>query len=282
MKLFKYLHPDRIDVLKNLSIRFSPPIAFNDPFEFKPAISGIVSNEYLMKHLEDNWDSVIESQFSKLPENIKTVLTKQQLKALIQSNLKNDPTLLNKLMGKATQQISQSLSDKSNELIGVLSLTEKSDNLLMWSHYADSHRGYCISFESKHPFFNRKRSEKDEFYYLRKVDYIEYRPAKMLVDMSGTDLFLLKSNIWEYEQEWRICSILTDADTIISSNIPHIHLFKFPPDAVKEIIIGVNASDFLIETIISLVKQNLELNHIKIKCASVSETSYTLKFSNLN
>lgn len=30
---------------------------------------------------------------------------------------------------------------------GIYSLTSKSDNLLMWSHYADSHKGFCVGFD---------------------------------------------------------------------------------------------------------------------------------------
>lgn len=32
---------------------------------------------------------------------------------------------------------------------GILSLTTKRDNLLMWSHYSNSHKGYCIGFDKK-------------------------------------------------------------------------------------------------------------------------------------
>lgn len=62
MKLYKYLHPDRIDVLKNRAIRFSPPNAFNDPFEFKPVISGIASDEYVNAYVNENLESIVESE----------------------------------------------------------------------------------------------------------------------------------------------------------------------------------------------------------------------------
>ena len=61
MKLYKYLHPDRIDVLKNKSIRFSPPVAFNDPFEFKPVLSGIASSDYFKQYMDEQLDSFIDS-----------------------------------------------------------------------------------------------------------------------------------------------------------------------------------------------------------------------------
>lgn len=36
-------------------------------------------------------------------------------------------------------------ADRMNDLIGLLCLTEKPDNLLMWAHYADSHAGFVVS-----------------------------------------------------------------------------------------------------------------------------------------
>jgi hypothetical protein len=38
MILYKYLHPDRIDVLTQKMVRFTQPGDFNDPFEFRPYI----------------------------------------------------------------------------------------------------------------------------------------------------------------------------------------------------------------------------------------------------
>jgi len=37
--LFKYVHPDRIDILDKSLIRFTQPSLFNAPFEFCPAFS---------------------------------------------------------------------------------------------------------------------------------------------------------------------------------------------------------------------------------------------------
>ena len=281
MILYKYLHPDRIDVLKNRTIRFSPPIAFNDPFEFKPVISSIASDEYVNAYVAENLESLVESELSKVPEDVLNLIPRSKVQEFAVSYFKNNPLLFSFLMNKAKEQLSTILSEKSNELIGVLSLTEKPDNLLMWSHYAESHRGYCIGFNSNHSFFNRKRSEKDEFYHLRKVKYLAHRPSKSLVDMNGTDIFLLKSNAWEYEQEWRMCAVLPDADTTINfTAAPAVHLFKFPADAIEEIIVGVNADSSLTESIKNIIDRT-EFSHVKVKQASVSEKELTLMLMDL-
>ncbi|HDY7648843.1 TPA: DUF2971 domain-containing protein [Vibrio vulnificus] len=281
MKLYKYLHPDRIDVLKNRAIRFSPPNAFNDPFEFKPVISGLASDSYIDAYMKENLDSMVESELSKLPEHIRSQIPNSKFQELVKLYVKNNSEVFNAVMNKAKEHVSAALTETSNELIGVLSLTEKADNLLMWSHYAESHSGYCIGFKSNHSFFNKKRSKKDEFYHLRKVEYLPHRPSKAMVDMNGTDMFLLKSDIWEYEQEWRMCAVLSDADTIINEIDPPVHLFNFPADLVDEVIIGVNAKASLTESILRTIADNVELSHVKVKQVSVSETEYALSFNDL-
>ena len=41
--------------------------------------------------------------------------------------------------------------------LGVLSLSARSDSSVMWSHYADSHRGFLIGFSTEHEFFPRDK-----------------------------------------------------------------------------------------------------------------------------
>ncbi|SDO59033.1 hypothetical protein SAMN04490208_4280 [Pseudomonas poae] len=53
-RLFKYLHPDRVDVLKTGKICFSSPTNLNDPFELKPPLRLYESEESMWATVE-NW-----------------------------------------------------------------------------------------------------------------------------------------------------------------------------------------------------------------------------------
>ena len=58
--LYKYLPPERIDVLSNLRIRFSQPRSLNDPFETAPLINfdgKAALVEFAEKKFHDFWDS---------------------------------------------------------------------------------------------------------------------------------------------------------------------------------------------------------------------------------
>mgnify|MGYP005999854177 CR=1 FL=1 len=83
MKLFKYLQPARIDVLKNKSIRFSQPSAFNDPFEFKPVISTVASPEYFQNCFIDNFDALADEELCKLPEHLRSQIPKSDLRDML-------------------------------------------------------------------------------------------------------------------------------------------------------------------------------------------------------
>ena len=80
-------------------------------------------------------------------------------------------------------------------------------NLLMWSHYADEHRGYCVKYKlSKHYI---KQDENDSFEHMF-LKPIIYRKDEEKVDISGmtsinTDLaFATKHESWKYEKEVRL------------------------------------------------------------------------------
>ena len=130
-------------------------------------------------------------------------------------------------------------------------------------------------------FFNSRRGDKDEFYHLRKVEYLLERPNKSLINMSGIDLLLLKSDIWSYEKEWRFCGVLNESDSQMNIGSQRIYLFKYPKQVIREIILGVNATSDLEDKIRLIISENSGLSHVKLIRAKISETCYSLEFNDL-
>lgn len=60
MRLYKYLGPERVDVLRDAFIRFAPITALNDPFELKPHVAAMATPEYMRSQLEDGLDSLTD------------------------------------------------------------------------------------------------------------------------------------------------------------------------------------------------------------------------------
>ncbi len=84
--------------------------------------------------------------------------------------------------------------------LGIYSLSRIRNDILMWSHYADSHKGFCIQFldDPKDRFIARAQS----------VSYSEDYP--IVNPITETDAIRLEKSLltkakhWEYEDEWRI------------------------------------------------------------------------------
>lgn len=88
------------------------------------------------------------------------------------------------------------------------------ENTLMWSHYADSHKGFCIEYQIDESMF--RRDDPTNLNVIRMLP-IEYHDSKSKpLDFSDTgnmhngismqNGFFCKSNDWAYENEVRIAS----------------------------------------------------------------------------
>ena len=61
------------------------------------------------------------------------------------------PTAIEEMIAtKKYQQLAPSYIDYLMTKFGVYCLTEDCTNLLMWSHYADYHSGFCLGFDTNH------------------------------------------------------------------------------------------------------------------------------------
>lgn len=85
---------------------------------------------------------------------------------------------------------------------GVLCLSEVPDNMLMWSHYADHHRGFCVEYD----FGENAQLKK----IAQAVRYSACIPSVSAADLAGPNrsealdaLWLTKAECWAYEKEWR-------------------------------------------------------------------------------
>ena len=124
------------------------------------------------------------------------------------------------------ESLAQKLQEKIQQRTTVLSLCEAYDNILMWSHYADSHRGICIEFDLN-----------VAFEYWRQVlpmQYVNEFPYVIGTEIGVRELkaiYLSKSNQWAYEKEWRLINQLKTPG-----------LLAFPEESISGVILGFNIS----------------------------------------
>jgi hypothetical protein len=144
-----------------------------------------------------------------------------------------------------------------SEQIGITCLTSDDtlipSNALMWSHYAESHRGSVIEFNPSSEFLEDAAP----------VQYSKTRPiidARLLTEIKIiplSDLYF-KSEVWEYENETRIAKHLTSCEKLDKTDAlgNQIYVHSIPPEAVKCIYIGCNASDEIRNLAIMLNEKN--------------------------
>lgn len=82
---------------------------------------------------------------------------------------------------------------------------------LMWSHYANSHKGIAIKYRINEDVINRYNDDKQ----LLRISSISYRKGKPLTDSITLDnAFLAKGQCWSYEAEHRLIYFTTEGSTI--------------------------------------------------------------------
>ncbi|AEJ02844.1 hypothetical protein Nit79A3_3106 [Nitrosomonas sp. Is79A3] len=285
-KLYKYVVPDRIDILKNQLIRFSQPSALNDPFELQPIFGEIFSENELrdMFKLNLNFlEEALNKQLLKFPQKTRKKIIRQLLLQakkdphVLQGEIDKVAPLLKNEISNFTPKAKKILSDVL-QTVGILSLSEKLDHPLLWAHYAASHRGFTIEFKTDHEFFNRRRSDKDELFHLRKVRYVNNSLSTdiTLSEMHGDDILATKDISWEYEAEWRIIAPLASANKTLERLDDKIYLYSVPSSSISSIIIGARASSLLYEELRTVLLSTPNCEHISLKKVELNTTNQTI------
>lgn len=166
------------------TIWFASPTSLNDPFECRPWFTFDGERHEIVEALT----RVLRRSNPNLPPNEATA---QAVGIFLEGRHRNPETW------EALR--ADVLAALENE-IGLCCLSANNDSILMWAHYAQDHRGYCLGFEATDstPFFG----EAQEVHYAAEypvVDFFRTPPADQ-VDL----IFLTKFNGWSYESEYRI------------------------------------------------------------------------------
>lgn len=265
MILYKYVAEERIDILENSKIRFSQPGVLNDPFEVKPRFHQLSDDNEIIDSFYEGIPNALIDEYKKLPVGIRKQVSIKNFMELAKKEMPEYFKQYKELLNEITPVVRDELLKTLDKRIGILSLTKNFKNKLMWAHYADGYKGFIIGFDSTNLFFNKKRTDNDEFGYLRKVKYVEHPSFKPMIEQEGADILLVKGIEWEYEEEWRIIRPVHEADEIISADCYPICLFKFAPNIIREIIMGPNISEENKEKLLSIALKYKEASLFQAK-----------------
>lgn len=298
---YKYLSAIRLNgLLENQTIRFTQPGLFNDPFEMPAMIAAQEAHDlwtsiYLPKLIGQTTGDILEHAMRRpfeinprLLDFPATViagtfrsesvspgddsLTSEQAHDLAWSRLTEGE--------KREVDDRRSIIDRVREIdqtFGILSLTESYDNLLMWAHYADEHRGAVVEIETSDPAFLEPDPDRQD---PREVRYSLSRPRLSVDDQVLLDVFFTKSPQWEYEREYRIVRRLEHATRIEpkSPTDPPIYVFPCPNRCLRSIIFGQRFPQNRPE-LVAAVREHLNqtsTEHVALRQARVDRAEYRL------
>jgi hypothetical protein len=122
-------------------------------------------------------------------------------------------------------EIDEAIRTKHLNQVGIYCLSADPTQILMWSHYAESHHGCCLEFSTAQM----------PFYVSRPVQYPPSYPDFNYLQLwkSGNRqeivkaLLFTKSKLWKYEQEWRVLEFKGPRK-----------LYSYEPGALTGIIFG--------------------------------------------
>lgn len=256
--LFKYM-PINANTLGSIiknEYWFSKPTFFNDPLDCGIQLLNNINKRTLATIIHaDITRQELKNKKTKQSQDETTQKFKDFLKKIESTNYINSNQLYEDFQPIATKAIENYSRDIQE--IGILSLSEINDNILMWSHYAEQHQGVCLEFE---------RSEDNVLSNNNSTLPIRYSIKKPLITLSEEvlgdeklkkeikrSLVFTKSVDWSYEREWRV--IQPQGNTLQNINSP-----------LKRIYFGVKTNEAHKKTIADIVSRRpIELMEMQLK-----------------
>lgn len=272
MILYKYLPPERIDIIQNCKIRFTQYGDFNDPFELNPNIDKLAEENQIKELIDKDFVQLVEEEYYKYPI-ISAFISKEDFLDLALTREESVKETFIGIEPYIVKLLPSILQKTANSMLGALSLSEIYDHELMWSHYANEHKGYAIGFDSSHPFFNQKKPDSDELRHLRKIEYCDSPPVINLMKSNGAELFFVKSSKWKYEAEWRMLLPLSESTEIIDKKPYPIYLFDLAAKSIKKLIFGARITHKNMEIFKYLMKEE-KFSYVELYRAHLDSSSY--------
>jgi hypothetical protein len=205
-------HAHLEDILLRSRLYLASPRQFNDPFDMAADIVFNGTLEDLLARI-DNTPAVPKHDKERMRSEAAAIVEAIGINGYFERH--KSSLLFRKML------------DTSGVLSFSSSMPKERDsgprNILIWSHYADSHRGLCFQFEIAH-----------DPLLLRELVRVRYEPRYPVVNWLSTNFseqlegaLFHKAPCWSYEHEWRF--ILREcANTYL----------PFSPEALTAVILG--------------------------------------------
>jgi hypothetical protein len=283
---FKYTtYNSALIILGTGKLKWSNPALFNDPFDAQFNIQLDLNIDLLNKAISSAlWESfskgiplpqghILNTPLQKFKENLSSVnmnLTKEDFCETINLGLIKGIEYIKSEMEPYKNQIIDIISH-----IKVLCLSEINNNILMWSHYAEEHKGVVLQLKCL-PECNSPWGTAKNILYSSKMPRILTEDIFLkIVEGKGFDgrslmnsLTYTKALEWEYEKEWRICAVTEDTNLL--------EYIPFSPPELEAIYLGCRMPETDKRIIKDIILKHYP--HTKIFHSVKSDMKFELNF----
>lgn len=306
MSLYKYTTSEVAEfILKTKKVRITQPIAFNDPYDTYPKLNNLFPDEVLKdfysKILADEnivnqvLDEAVTKEYSKLSPWLKSFFSTFPIRKWFNHEaIKRYGSIQNAFMEKMDfnslkQIIVNHFLSLISSYIGILCFSKINNNLLMWSHYSDSHRGIVLEFDESHPFF--RQIDNPSITSIIEIDYTDKRPEIVFDKFELTleesleyakKIFFTKAVQWSYEEEFRLVKPIIGKEKLgnLDRNGFDIFVMDFPEECLTGMIFGSKMKKEKCDQFIS-IKKDSEFENISFRQAFLDPDKYIIQIANL-
>ncbi|MCH6232574.1 DUF2971 domain-containing protein [Cognataquiflexum rubidum] len=306
--LFKYYSPtsDNILDIQNQKLWLSHPTSFNDPFDSnigydieryeKDRLLKFIENSGCVKENFQNGFSLEDKDLIQRSYSGENILWRSRQKSfydikweLLQLKSEEFREKVDKYLRHQVDKNNFKIEKLKNVNIRVSCFSQQEkyeefyNQILMWSHYANNHKGFCVEYDLEPLKRTTQFTRSESDFYKDKEKYIEERTSaivkaglfpieysanrvnipvsklnKLDLDEKGCLIYnckiedliyktmIVKSTKWKYEKEWRL---------ILDEKISNYFNNKIPFPYAKTIYLGCRASNDLINTMMKVGKR---------------------------
>ena len=248
--LFRYFGTHAFETIRDRRLLTSKLSSFNDPFEFIFTPKDDYTDEEIR---------IIAQKRLKSPEfwNAVSEVAPRIDPKFIESQMSNPEVLseVNKGMLASDEKFLESRFERADSIMRLICLSkaeEPENEILMWSHYGNAHKGWRLGFDfpvsgPKHELIDMKyEANRVAFGYTGDDD-------DGVLAQAFTAANRTKSLAWKYEQECRLFSLKR---VLSEEELPTGErgcFFPFEADELKRVDLGMNSDLEVDQQIIDLV-----------------------------
>ncbi|MCI5048948.1 MAG: DUF2971 domain-containing protein [Rickettsiales bacterium] len=280
--LYKYMDLDAgMNAVESQVFRWSLQDQFHDPYEMQfDLLRKFDADQETKQFMREARTMVSNPYFEGGDMNpaIKSVImsikreqesNRQQLYATLESNIKAKYRKIEEVSRKVNHQV-----DAFSRQLGFFCASATKNNMQMWTHYADNHKGVVIQLRTQ------RHNGSYDFAVCQPVQYSNNMPEALNHELFKVavakppnprkvfeDLCFTKALEWSYEKEWR-CLRRISRDKF--EDVP------YNPLAIDAIYFGCATPDHIRERFIKIIETRLP--HVAVYVAARSSTQYGLTF----